>query len=345
MKFVLRLFAFSLFAALCVAVTIQKSIAAPPITIGYSDWPGWTSWDIVEQKGFFAKHHCNVKLVWFANYTDSLNAFSAKQVDSNCQTWSDSMGPIAAGQASSVVLINDNSAGNDAIIAGPGINSVAQLRGKKVATELGTCDQFLLDEALAANHMSEKDIQYIPIKVQDCPAAMLAHRVDAVVVWEPNKSQLLTSMKGSHDIFDSKKVPGLIPDLLVFQKSVVASRPQDIQNIVDAWYDMLGWWRTHPQEACAIMAKRTDSPVDFYTKFITGTRIFSAPEAVGAFTKSKKITSLYTSGAQISSFLLSTKQVPSAPNYAPTLDGAFTKAALAKGLGKMPPYPYTTKVN
>jgi len=346
MRIIGKVLAVASLLTLCVAASVQNAIAAPPpITIGYSDWPGWTSWDIVQKEGFFAKHHCNVKLVWFAQYTDSLNAFTAKQVDSNCQTWSDSMGPIAAGQACKAVLINDNSAGNDAIIAPAGITSVAQLRGKKVATELGTCDQFLLDEALAKYHMTEKDITYVPIAVQDCPVAMLSHKVDAIVVWEPNKSQALTSIKGSHVIFDSRNVPGLIPDLLVFQKSVVDSRPQDVQNIVDAWYDMLGWWRTHPQEACTIMAARTDSPVDFYTKFITGTRIFSGPEAVSAFTKSPKITSLYTSGAQISSFLLATKQVAKAPAYVPVVDGVFVKAAVAKGLGKLPPYPYKQKVN
>jgi NitT/TauT family transport system substrate-binding protein len=332
-------------AALAALAVANPVSAAPPITIGYSDWPGWTCWDIVQQKGFFAKHHCNVKLVWFANYTDSLNAFAAGQVDSNCQTWSDSMGPIASGVPSKVVLINDNSAGNDAIIAKAGITSVKQLRGKNVATELGTCDQFLLDKALEANGMTENDIHYINIKVQDCPAAMVAGKIDACVVWEPNKSQLLHAMKGSHDIYDSKRIPGLIPDLLVFKKSVADSRPQDIQNIVDAWYDMMAWWRAHPQEAVKIMAKRTDSPVAFYESFITGTRIFDAPEALGAFTASSKITSLYTSGGQICKFLLQTKQIESMPNYAATLDPKYTKAALSKGLGKAPPYKYTLKVN
>ena len=49
------------------------------ITIGYSDWPGWTCWDIADQQGFFKKHNVNVKLVWFPTYTDSLNALAAGQ--------------------------------------------------------------------------------------------------------------------------------------------------------------------------------------------------------------------------------------------------------------------------
>ncbi|MGI4791329.1 MAG: ABC transporter substrate-binding protein [Janthinobacterium lividum] len=316
-----------------------------PITIGYSDWPGWTCWDIAEQQGFFRKHHVNVKLVWFPSYTDSLNALAAGQVDANCQTWSDTMGPLASGQPLKAVLINDNSAGNDAVLADAGISSIKALRGKKVATELGTVEQFLLDQALAANGMTEKDIHYVNIKVQDCPGAMIAHKVDAIAVWEPNKTQLLDNMPGTHVIFDSKSLPGLIPDLLVFQTAVVDQRPQEIQNIVDAWYDMMGWWRAHPKQAVQIMAARTKSKADFYQKFILGTRIFDASEAVSAFRQSRKPTSLYRSGEQSGQFLLGQGQIPKVPDYSNALDPQFVKAAALKGEGKQPPYDYTLKVD
>ncbi|MGO8670687.1 MAG: ABC transporter substrate-binding protein [Capsulimonadaceae bacterium] len=332
----------------CLAAALpSKPVAADPITIAYSDWPGWTCWDIAQKEGFFAKHHCNVKLVWFPNYSDSLNALAAGQVDANCQTWSDTMGPLASGVPLTAVLINDNSAGNDAIIARTGITSVKQLKGLKVATELGTCDQFLLDEALNRNGMSEKDIHYVNIKVQDCPAAMVAGAIDACVVWEPNKSQLLDKLKGTHDIYDSKSIPGLIPDLLVFQKKVVDAHPTDIQNIVDAWYDMMAWWRAHPDQAVTIMAARTNSPVSFYKGFIKGTRIFDAKEAVAAFDNTPKMTSLYTSGDAICGFLTHVKppQIDKVPDYAATLDGRFVKAAAAKGEGKQPPLDYGLKVD
>jgi len=319
--------------------------ASTPITIGYSDWPGWTAWDIVEQQGFFKKHGVNVKLVWFADYTASLNAFQTGQVDANCQTWSDTMGPLAQGQQAQAVLINDNSAGNDAIIAKAGINSVKDLKGKKVATELGTCDQFLLDLALAANGMTEKDIQYVNIKVGDCPAAMVNGTVDACVVWEPNKSSLLSKLPGSKDIYDSKSQPGMIPDLLVMQKKVIDARPGDVQKISDAWYDMLSWWKAHPDEAVKIEAKRTESDVKFYQSFITGTRIFSAPEAEAAFTKSAKPTSLDTSGAAISKFLMDQKQITKTPDYAAAINPTFVKASNAAKLGSEPPYAYTLKVD
>ena len=163
--------------------TTATSNDAKPITIGYSDWPGWVAWDIAEQKGFFKKRGANVQLKWFPVYTDSLSALTAGQVDANCQAWGDTMGPLAQGLPLTAVIVNDNSAGNDAMIAAPGITSVKQLKGKKVATELGTVDHFLMLKALEANGMTEKDVDYVNLPVQDCPPAMLAKRVDAAVVW------------------------------------------------------------------------------------------------------------------------------------------------------------------
>ena len=323
-----------------------STVAPGTITIGYSDWPGWTAWDIADKEGFFKKHNVNVTLKWFPTYTDSLNALQAGAIDANCQTWSDTIPQLAASPPVPLkaVLINDNSAGNDAVVAGPGINSMKDLKGKNVATEQGTVEQFLLDQALAASGMTEKDIHYLPIKVQDCPAAMASHKIDACAVWEPNKSQLLQQMPGTHVIFDSKKLPGLIPDLLVFQQKTVDGNKADIQGIVDAWYDALAWWKANPDEALKVMSTHTpgteDQRLAFYKGFIQGTRIFDGPEAEAAFTKSDKVTSLYASAPEISQFLIGQQQIKAAPDYAGALDNEFVKAAVAKGEGKQPPYDY-----
>ena len=57
--------------------------AAAEVKVGVSDWPGWVAWYVAEQKGFFKKNGADVKLVWFANYTDSIGALSSGQLDAN----------------------------------------------------------------------------------------------------------------------------------------------------------------------------------------------------------------------------------------------------------------------
>src|SRR4029079_8458239 len=129
---------------------------AAPIKIGYSDWPRWVAWQVAKEKRLFAKNGVEVELVWFPIYTDSLTALNTGKIDANCSAWCDVIAPLAEGIKLKVVLVNDNSAGNDAIIAKPGIKSVKDLKGKSVATELGTVEHFVLLQALAKNGLSEK---------------------------------------------------------------------------------------------------------------------------------------------------------------------------------------------
>src|SRR5215813_9351321 len=130
--------------AATVAVLLASAAGAEPLKVGYSDWPGFTAWEIAKVKGLFKKHDVDVDLVWFPVYTDSLTALNTGKLDGNLQTWSDTMAPLSEGIDLKTVLVLDNSFGNDAIIAKPGIDSVKDLKGKTVATELATCDHFML---------------------------------------------------------------------------------------------------------------------------------------------------------------------------------------------------------
>ena len=114
-------------AALVTVCAYAPVSALAEVKVGYSDWPGWVAWAIAEQKGFFKKHGANVKLVWFANYSDSIAALSSGQVDANCQTWSDTMAPIAKGVPLKAV-------GSLAGLAGSG-SPKARLMGSLVASK------------------------------------------------------------------------------------------------------------------------------------------------------------------------------------------------------------------
>jgi NitT/TauT family transport system substrate-binding protein len=222
--------------------------------VGLSDWPGWVAWYVAEQKGFFKKHGADVKLVWFANYTDSISALSSGQVDANSQTWSDTMAPLAKGLPLKAILVNDNSAGNDALMVSPKIKSFADLKGKKIALEEFSVSHFLLTLALAKNGMTLKDVKVVNLSAGDAAAAFLAGRVDAAVVWNPWVNKIQSSGKGKA-LFTSKDVPGMIPDLLVAQEKAIKAKRKDFVGMIKAWYDTEKFIRDNPDEAAKIMAK------------------------------------------------------------------------------------------
>ena len=300
-----------------------------PVTIALSPWPGWYMWYLVEEKGFFEKHGVDVKLQFFPVYSDSLQALATGKVDANSQTLSDTLAPISKGIKLKAVLVNDNSFGGDAIVSKTDIASVKDLKGKTVATELGTVDHLLLLTALAENGMKESDINYVNMTVNDAGPAFIAGQSDASVLWEPFQTKAVKEGKGKV-LFSSKDTPGLIPDLLVFKESVVKDRPEDIQKIVDAWFDALGYFKDHPEEANELLAKKAETTPEDFKLGMDSIKLFTPEENVQAFADGSDYTSLKFTAEKTAKFLQGLDMVDSIDDVSVLLDPQFVQKAAGK---------------
>jgi NitT/TauT family transport system substrate-binding protein len=303
----------------------SSSKSSGPIQIALSPWPGWFFWYYVQDGGYFKKHNVDVKLKWFPVYSDSLEALSTGQVDANSQTLSDTLAPLSKGIKLKAVLVNDNSYGGDAIVSKPGISSLKELKGKTVATELGTVDHLLLLTALAKAGLNETDINYVNMTVNDAAPAFINGKVDASVLWEPFQTKAVTEGKGKV-LFSSKETPGLIPDLLVFKADVVKNRSKDVQKIVDAWFDALADFKKDPTKGIAIMAKYAEQSPAEYKLGLDSIKLFSAADNVKAFTKGNTYESLNYTGGKTAKFLKKLDMISKTPNIEPLLEPKFVKA-------------------
>jgi len=315
-----------LIVMMAILLVAGAAAAAEPLKVGYSDWPGFTAWEIAKEKGLFKKHGVDVNLVWFPVYTDSLTALNTGQLDCNLQTWNDAMAPLAEGIPLKAVVLLDNSFGNDALVAKPGIETAKDLKGKTVATELGTCDHFLMLKALDSAGLTEKDVTYKNLTVPDAAAAFIAGKVDAAVIWQPWVSQIQREGQGKV-IYSSADIPGLIPDIALCRTSVVESRPEDIQKLVAVWFDVIDYLQKHHDEAVAIMAKVVEQPPDAYKAFMPGTKFFDLQMNLKSFDKRPNDnSSLAGSGKSISEFLVSAGQIKKVPDYDAAIEPKFIKA-------------------
>jgi NitT/TauT family transport system substrate-binding protein len=295
------------------------------ITLGFSAWPGWFPWQVAADQGLFAKNGVDVEVKYFENYTDSLNALSTGNIDANSQTLNDTISSVAGGAKERIVLVNDNSTGNDQIIAREGIASVADLKDRTVAAEEGTVDHYLLLLALQKAGLGPADIKFTPLATDAAAAAFVAGRVDAVGVFAPFTTTAL-ERKGSRPIATSKDFPGAIPDHLVVNPSLIQDRPDDVQALVKTWFDTVEWIRTNRDQAIAIMAKRAGvSPTDYAT-YDAGTTIFTLENNLEAFTPGSTDAHLDYQGRKITDFLLQTKLIDTKPDLEGLLDDQFVKA-------------------
>lgn len=316
-------------ATLLLATFAAALPAQAEIKVGVSDWTGWVAWYVAQDQGYFRKYGADVKLVWFANYSDSISALSTGQLDANCQTWSDTLGPLAKGLPLKAVLVNDNSAGNDALLVGPHIRSFADLRHHTVALEQYSISHFVLYTALARNGLTAKDVTVVNLSAGDAAAAFISGRVDAAVVWNPWISEIQKSGKGTA-LFTSVQMPGLIPDLLVAQARSIQSKRNDFIAMLRAWFDTEAFIRTQPDRAVAIMSKVVSMSPEQYRVFLPGTRFFDAAANREAFDANNP-RSLVSVAPNIAAFLLSNKLIDGQPDAAKGIDRSLLDEALAGG--------------
>ncbi|GAA4186763.1 ABC transporter substrate-binding protein [Streptosporangium oxazolinicum] len=288
------------------------------LTLGFSAWPGWFPWQVAEERGLFAKNGLDVELKYFDSYTDSLTALATGNVDANSQTLNDTIASVSGGAKQTIVLVNDNSTGNDQIIARSGISTVADLRGRIVAAEQGTVDHYLLLLALRKAGLTEKDVTFKALPTDAAAAAFKAGQVDAVGVFAPFTTTAL-ELPGSAAIATSKDFPGAVPDHLVVAASLVAERPQEVQALVKTWFETLEWIAANKTAATAIMAKRAGVSEADYASYDAGTTIFSLEDNLAAFEPGDTGDHLGHQAALIARFLVDSGLADTEPS----LEGLF----------------------
>ena len=312
-------------------VKLASTSTIGDVKLGFSAWPGWFPWQVMQEKKLFQNHKIGVDLKWFDNYVDSISALNDGKIDANSQTLVDTVNSIARGKDLVVVLTNDYSTGNDQIIINDQLKSVKDLKGKKVSAEEGTVDHFLLVQALKRAGMTMKDVKFVPLETSKAADAFVAGKVDAVAVFAPFTTKALKRPE-SRMLFSSNDFRGAISDHLVFTRKFVTAHPEKVQAVVDSWFTTLNYINTdsNGKEANAIMAKRAGVSMAEYKEYLDGTKIFDVEENIEAFKPGKDYTSLPTAAVEASNFLLANGLIKTKVDTSKMFDDRFVKAYAAK---------------
>jgi NitT/TauT family transport system substrate-binding protein len=277
-------------------ITLSSMVSAEPLKIGYSDWPGWVAWEVAIDKGWFKEAGVDVKFEWF-DYVASMDAFAAGQLDAVSMTNGDALVTGATGAKSVMILMNDYSNGNDMIIGKPGVNSLKDLKGKKVGVEVGFVDHLLLLDGLKKNGMKETDVELVNVPTNETPQVLASGEVDAIGAWQPSSGSALDLVPGSKPIYTSADEPGLIYDLLCVSPASLSAHRDEWKKVIAVWYRVVDYIKDPKtfDDAVKIMAARVGLPAAEYKKFINGTKILTLAEAKKHFVKGDGFDSVYGS--------------------------------------------------
>lgn len=144
----------------------------------------------------FAPPGYKIEVITFESPTDSKNAVVTGSVD--FATFGIAAAMLGAAAGEPVVIFAPQCNGGMAVVAGAksDINSIKDLKGKKVAIWPGSTQEVVILERLKAEGMTIKDIQSIRLPFSDMASALARGDVDAYVGAEPGPGISLASGVG-----------------------------------------------------------------------------------------------------------------------------------------------------
>jgi taurine transport system substrate-binding protein len=178
----------------CSVDNSNQSSDKPTLRLGYQTFP---SGDLIVKNNKWLEEALpdyNIKWIKFDSGADVNTAFIAGELDFGALGSS----PVARGLSAplnipySVAFVLDVAGDNEALVArnDTGINTIADLKGKRVGTPFASTAHYSLLAALAQNNLSPKDVQLIDLQPQAILAAWDRGDIDAAYTWLPTLDEL-----------------------------------------------------------------------------------------------------------------------------------------------------------
>ncbi|MEM9783916.1 MAG: putative urea ABC transporter substrate-binding protein, partial [Pseudomonadota bacterium] len=282
-----------LLAATLAAATPAAAQERDSFRIAWSIYVGWMPWGYIEDSGIMdkhaEKHGIDVEIVQFNDYIESINQYTAGQMDGVTATNMDTLSiPAGGGVDTTALIIGDFSNGNDVVIM-KGEGGVADLSGKPVNLVELSVSHYLLARALDSVGLSERDLDaVINTSDADMIAAYATEDVEAVVTWNPLVFEIM-AQPGANKLFTSADIPGEIIDMLVVNTETLEANPALGRALVGAWYEAMALMAAGDEAALTAMAEASGTDLAGYNAQLDTTKMFYEPAEAVAFAASPQL--------------------------------------------------------
>jgi NitT/TauT family transport system substrate-binding protein len=303
----------------CGTAPDQHSPEDITLRVPFTIWPGNYPIAIAQEQGFFEKHGVKVEIVYTESYPQTYIDYASGKNNAIPISIGDLL-PLLEKRPSVVVMLTDDSRGADHLLVSDDIQSVADLRGKRIGVNQGTYGDYWLRELLRANGMSITDVQWVNVVVENT-LDEFPQSVDAVHSYDPYTTDALDN--GGHILLTSEDTPHWqILSTFVFPTDIVEEHPEAVRGFVAAFFEGVEWFYSHSdEEVVSLVAKVLDVPVEYV--WLGGDYVMTLEDNKMLMKPGTDFNSLYFTTNEYMKFLSETGRLNTAPDVDELIDPSF----------------------
>ncbi len=273
--------------------TAAGSESTPVFSLAWSEYPSWSVFGVAHETKLIngaegklgsIEKKWNVDIVLReADYDSCITMYGAAQADAACLTNMDALNPSLS-RPSALILPTSTSAGADACIVTDSINTVQDLKGKKVFGLEKTVSEYCFVRNLEILGEKETDYQFSNMDPGAAAVAMQQKQdsVQAIVVWNPFVMETLNKRPDTKVLFDSTSIPNEIIDaVIVSQDSLKKEGGKDFAcAVIDAFYAVnkrIADESTRDDTLVALGEKFSHLDLEAMKTVVQQTKFFSTP--------------------------------------------------------------------
>lgn len=187
-----------------------------------------------QQQGYWKKVGINIQADSFTSGPTEIQAMASGNIDIAY------LGPGAAWEPASgnaTIITLDSINIGDYVIAQPGINSLADLKGKTVGYTKGTSGEMILREALAKAGLTMSDIKPVQLASTAVAPAFIAKHIDAAAIWAPISAKIHDDVPAAKFLASDADFTSQLKatQMWVASRSFLKQHPGTVQKFLEGW--------------------------------------------------------------------------------------------------------------
>jgi sulfonate transport system substrate-binding protein len=202
------------------------------------------------------------------------------------------------------------------------VRTLADLKGKKIATGRGSIGHFLILAALRRDGLADDFAKIVFLLPADAKAALAAGSIDAWSTWEPYTSQI-EMLEGGRQVLNGQ---GLTPGLgyQIASDQAIAGKRAALEDFVTRLTVARRWADANPDKYAEFWAKLMGFPVAVPKSWFNRTKVLIVPADAAVIQGEQQVIDIYADAG------LLTKRFDAAA----AIDASFN-AAIQKGNAKI----------